>query len=137
MNVTHLLTGILFVIIAGTGVSIVEKVLEVTNAKIDKVQKETKLKENELLNSYIDFAQEVITKAVITVSQTYVDSLKKSGKFDKEAQVKAKKYATEIAKNLISTEGEKAIKTIYKDYDNYVDSVIESTCKKLKDKTVQ
>ena len=137
MSVTHLLTGILFVIIAGVGVSIVEKVLEITNAKIDKVQKETKLKENELLNSYIDFAQEIITKAVITVSQTYVDSLKKSGKFDKEAQVKAKKYATEIAKNLISTEGKKAIKTIYKDYDNYVDSVIESTCKKLKDKTVQ
>lgn len=137
MSATHLLTGILFVIIVGAGVSIVEKVLEITNAKIDKVQKETKLKENELLNSYIDFAQEIITKAVITVSQTYVDSLKKSGKFDKEAQVKAKKYATEIAKNLISTEGKRAIKTIYKDYDNYVDSVIESTCKKLKDKTVQ
>lgn len=137
MSLTNLLTGILFVVIVGAGVSIVEKILELTNAKIDKVQEETKLKENELLNSYIDSAQKVITKAVITVSQTYVDSLKKSGNFDKEAQTKAKKYATEIANNLISTEGKKAIKTIYKDYDSYVDSVIESACKLSKNRVTQ
>ena len=41
--------------------------------------------EREKLNQYIDYAQEAITTAVTSVSQTYVDSLKKNGKFDKTA----------------------------------------------------
>ena len=49
--------------------------------------------ENDQLVKYIDAATDAISKAVLTVNQTYVDSLKKQGKFDEEAAKTAKQMA--------------------------------------------
>jgi len=41
---------------------------------------------NEKLNKYITMLTDTITKCVIATNQTYVEELKKQGKFDEEAQ---------------------------------------------------
>ena len=51
-----------------------------------KIKEQEKKLENDQLIKYIDAATDAISKAVLTVSQTYVDTLKKEGKFDAEAQ---------------------------------------------------
>ena len=38
------------------------------------------------LNKYLKMLSETITKCVIATNQTYVETLKKQGKFDEEAQ---------------------------------------------------
>ena len=53
------------------------------NAKTKKISKET---DNETLNKYLKMLSETITKCVIATNQTYVETLKKQGKFDEEAQ---------------------------------------------------
>jgi len=41
--------------------------------------------DNELYHKYIDMLEETVVNCVIATNQTYVDSLKKQGKFDLEA----------------------------------------------------
>lgn len=53
------------------------------NTKTKKLSKET---DNETLNKYLKMLSETITKCVIATNQTYVETLKKQGKFDEEAQ---------------------------------------------------
>ena len=53
------------------------------NVKTKKISKET---DNETLNKYLKMLSETITKCVIATNQTYVETLKKQGKFDEEAQ---------------------------------------------------
>ena len=53
---------------------------------IDAKRKELKEKtNNELANKYIDMIYNTVTNCVIATNQTYVDSLKEQGNFDKEA----------------------------------------------------
>ena len=42
--------------------------------------------ENDMVDKYVGIAADVITTCVIATNQTYVDTLKKEGKFDAEAQ---------------------------------------------------
>lgn len=49
-----------------------------------KIKEQEKNLENDQLVKYIDAATDAISKAVLTVNQTYVDALKKEGKFDAE-----------------------------------------------------
>ena len=53
------------------------------NVKTKKISKET---DNETLNKYLKMLSETITKCVVATNQTYVETLKKQGKFDEEAQ---------------------------------------------------
>ena len=52
-----------------------------------KTQEITENIENTTAKKYIDIASEAVAKAVQTTFQTYVDTLKAQGKFDKEAQL--------------------------------------------------
>ena len=73
----------------------------------------------------IGYAGDAISLAVSTVSQTYVDSLKQSGNFGKDAQVTAKQMAIDKARAIISKEMRDAIETVYASFDSYLDSYIE------------
>ena len=54
---------------------------------INAKSEEIKIKnENEVLDKYLSMLAETITKCVIATNQTYVETLKKEGKFDSEAQ---------------------------------------------------
>lgn len=98
-----------------------------------KIKEQEKKLENDQLIKYIDAATDAISKAVLTVSQTYVDTLKKEGKFDAEAQKTAKQMAIDKAKALITAESKAAIETLYTDFEAYLNDAIESLVKENKD----
>ena len=98
-----------------------------------KIKEQEKKLENDQLIKYIDAATDAISKAVLTVSQTYVDTLKKEGKFDAEAQKTAKQMAIDKAKTLITVESKAAIETLYTDFEAYLNDAIESLVKENKD----
>lgn len=120
---------LLFTIITGCGITVINKIITFLNEKIDDLQKTKAFAEHEKLNQYIDYAQEAITTAVTSVSQTYVDSLKKNGKFDKAAANHAKEQAIQIAEKLISDNSKIAIETVFGNFEEYINNKIESVIK--------
>lgn len=124
---------IIYTLLTGCGMYVVYKVVGLVNTKIDELQANTKLANYEKLNKIIDKAQSILYTIVESVSQTYVDSLKKSGKFDSAAQTEAKNKAITLAKDMITDETANAITEIYGNLDSYLDSSIESIVKQLKE----
>ena len=88
--------------------------------------------QNETLRKYVDDANEIIATIVLSVSQTYVDAMKKAGKFTPEAQETAKNMAVEQAKQMISEASRNAIITLYNDFDAYINSQIEALVRTTK-----
>lgn len=123
---------IMFAIITGAGVAIVDKLLRCMNASIDEIQKNTKLAEYKKLNTIIDGVQDMVTTIVQSVNQTFVSDLKKSKKFTKESAVEAKNKALEVAKELITEESANAIEEVYGNVDVYLDNLVESIVAELK-----
>ena len=94
-----------------------------------KIKEQEKNLENDQLVKYIDAATDAISKAVLAVNQTYVDSLKKQGKFDEEA---AKTMAIDKAKALITEDSKAAIETLYSDFEAYLNDAIEELVRENK-----
>lgn len=69
---------------------------------------------------------------MLTVNQTYVDSLKKQGKFDEEAAKTAKQMAIDKAKALITEDSKAAIETLYSDFEAYLNDAIEELVRENK-----
>ena len=63
--------------------------------------------------------------AVTSTFQTYVDSLKKQGKFDEEAQKTAFNTAKNTALLLLTQDMRNAITTVYGDFDTWLAKTIE------------
>jgi len=75
---------------------------------------------------------EIVERAVRSVFQTYVEALKKSNIFDREAQIKALQLAkTEILKEL-NDETIDYIKENYGDVNSFITTQIEATINFLK-----
>lgn len=128
----EILQDILYAVITGFGVLLVRELLNFIGEKVDEMQTNKKIKDNELLNQYIDNAQQIVYDVVLMVTQTYVENLKKHGNFDEEAQKQAKEMAIITAKSLISLEARNAIVSVYNDYDKYLENLIESIVKQNK-----
>jgi hypothetical protein len=129
---SEILRDILYIIISGCGVAVTKYIVDLVNKKVNEAQVNTEIKEYEKLNKYVDMAQDAIEKAVLTTAQTYVDSLKNSNGFTKEAQEEAKNKAIEIAKQMITEESKEAIIILYGDFNVYLDSTLESLVKQNK-----
>lgn len=69
---------------------------------------------------------ETIQNAALSTQQTYVDALKKEGKFDKEAQAKALELALNEAKTNLPEETKKWLNNNYTDVDAYLRSRLEA-----------
>lgn len=91
----------------------------------------TKIK-NEKANRMIQTATEIVISAVKTVFQTYVDSLKKEGKFDKESQLIALNKARDIAYRQMTDEIKQFIEANYGNLDAWLNTQIEATVSTLK-----
>lgn len=102
------------------------------NSKIDELQTSTKLAKYEQLNKYIDSAQSAIYTAVMTVTQTFVDNIKGTDKWNDEAKNDAKQKAIDIAKELISEDAKIAINEIFGDFQTYLVTTIEQAVKNTK-----
>ena len=100
---------------------------------IDAKRKELKEKtNNELTNKYIDMIYSTVTNCVIATNQTYVDSLKQQGSFDKQAQIKAFNDTLEAVKKMLSTDALNYIHSITEDIDFYLSQLIEANVKDQK-----
>ncbi len=91
----------------------------------------TKIK-NEKANKMIKTATEIVVSAVKTVFQTYVDALKKEGKFDKESQILALTKAKDIALSQMTEDVKEFIQTNYGGLDLWLTIQIEATINTLK-----
>lgn len=129
---TELIQNILYILITSSGILLIKCIMNFINAKIDELQTEKEIKDNDLLNQYIDMVQQIVYNVVLTVTQTYVESLKKNGKFDDVAQAEAKSMALNMAKELISEEARNAVIIVYSDFDSYLSALIESYVKQTK-----
>ena len=91
-----------------------------------KSQEITDKTDNELADKYIQMLTDTITACVIATNQTYVESLKKQGKFDAEAQ----KHAFELTYNavvaVLSDEAKHYLASIYGDLTAYITTRIEA-----------
>lgn len=101
-----------------------------------QVQKEQlkKKTDNELLNKYIDMAANTIADYVTTTNQTYVDALKKEGKFDEEAQKVAFQKTLNAVLALLTKEAKEYLTEAYGDLNLYLTNKIESTVNEKKSK---
>lgn len=89
---------------------------------------------NEKAGNLIGTATEIVINAVKSVFQTYVDSLKKEGKFDKESQLIALSKAKDVAISQMTEEVKEFIRENYGDLDAWLNTQIEATIDTLKNK---
>ena len=129
MDIRKEIQDIIYLIITGIMPLLIMYAMTFLKVKIKEYQKNL---DNDQLNRYIYAATDAITKAVISVNQTYVDTLKRQGKFDTEAQSKAKQMAIDKAKELITADSKAAINTLYNDFEAYLNDAIEELVRENK-----
>ena len=131
MNETlnELLMTIIQVVIIPAIPVLVTFLVKLLKAKAD--QTTTKIS-NELARQYLQEAIDAVLQAVTYVSQTYVDSLKKQGKFDAAAQKIAFNTAKDIALQLLTEDAKNLITDLYGDLTVWLDTKIEQTVKEQK-----
>lgn len=81
---------------------------------------------SDVVAKYIRMAQETVTACVIATNQTFVEALKKQGKFDKEAQMEAFNRTKEAVLNILSEDAQKYLIEAVGDIDVFLDSLIEA-----------
>ena len=81
---------------------------------------------DEIQKKYIEMLNNTITDCVIATTQTYVDTLKKQGKFDKEAQEQAFLMTFNAVSDLLTEESKKYLNEAIEDLDLYIKQKIES-----------
>ena len=94
------------------------------NIKSDQIQKNN---DNALANKYIQMLTDTINSCVIATNQTYVESLKKQGKFGAEAQKQAFEQTTQAVLTILSQEAKDYLANIYGDLDKYISEKIEAS----------
>ena len=83
--------------------------------------------DNELAKKYISLLSSTITNCVIATNQTYVETLKKQGKFDVEAQKEAFNMTLNAVMALLTDEAKQYLSEVYGDLNTYITNQIEAT----------
>ena len=82
--------------------------------------------ENDNLQKYLNMLNNTISQCVIATNQTYVEALKKEGKFDLEAQKIAFDKTKTSVLQLLSQEAKVYLTTAIGDLDSYINNTIEA-----------
>ena len=82
--------------------------------------------DSDLADKYIQMLTDTITTCVIATNQTYVESLKKQGKFDAEAQKEAFKLTYNAVMAVLTDEAKHYLAAIYGDLTAYITTRIEA-----------
>ena len=85
--------------------------------------------DNELYHKYIDMLEQTVVNCVIATNQTYVDSLKKQGKFDKEAQLEAFNRTYNQIMLILADDAKVYLESAVGDLNAYVTNMIETQVK--------
>lgn len=132
-QVTELLTTLIQVVVIPAIPILVTYLVKYLKAKAD--QTTTKI-DNELVRAYLQEASDAVLQGVVYTAQTYVDSLKKQGKFDATAQKVAFTQAKEVALKLLTEEAKQMITDLYGDLTIWLDTKIEQTVNEQKSFTL-
>ena len=132
-QVTELLTTLIQVVVIPAIPILVTFLVKYLKAKAD--QTTTKI-DNELVRTYLQEATDAVLQGVVYTAQTYVDALKKQGKFDETAQKVAFTQAKEVALKLLTEEAKQMITDLYGDLTIWLDTKIEQTVNEQKSFTL-
>ena len=91
--------------------------------KIKQIKQNT---DNDLLDKYLSMLENTITDCVIATTQTYVDSLKKEGSFNIEAQKVAFAMTYEAVVRLLTDEATEYLNAAVGDLNLYITQKIEA-----------
>lgn len=83
--------------------------------------------DNELADKYIDMAYSTVRDCVLATNQTYVESLKKSGAFNEEAQKEAFNRTMAAVLAIMTQDAKNYIAEATGDLNTYLTQLIEST----------
>jgi hypothetical protein len=83
-------------------------------------------RQNVLEKKYIDMLNATITDCVIATTQTYVESLKKSGKFDAEAQKEAFNQTYTAVMTILTDDAKEYLNEAIGDLNLYITQKIEA-----------
>lgn len=82
--------------------------------------------DSELASKYIVMLTTTITDCVIATNQTYVEALKKEGKFDKDAQAKAFQMTYDAVMDILTDDAKEYLANFYGDLTLYLTKRIEA-----------
>ena len=82
--------------------------------------------DNDTFDKYLDMLNNTITQCVIATTQTYVEALKKEGKFDAEAQKIAFQKTYDNVMSILTTESKYYLQIALGDLEAYVNNKIEA-----------
>lgn len=85
--------------------------------------------DNEILQKYTSMLSETIVECVLATNQTYVETLKKEGSFDGEAQKIAFQKTYESVMAVLSAEAKEYLSAAYGDLSTYIANKIEAEVK--------
>lgn len=91
--------------------------------KTKEIQKTT---ENKLIEKYINMLSSTVADCVIATNQTYVETLKKEGKFDLTAQKTAYEMTKTAVMSILTEEAKKYLTLAVGDLNIYISQLIES-----------
>ena len=85
--------------------------------------------DNQTASKYIEMAHNAVSQAVAYTAQTYVDTLKAEGAFTKDKQLEAFHATKAMVLRILGETAEKALREIYGDFDAWLYTKIEDTCR--------
>ena len=91
-----------------------------------KMEEITTKTENEIMNKYLTMLASTITECVIATNQTYVEALKKEGKFDLEAQAKAFEMTKDAVMMILTDEAQRYLSAAVGDLNVFISQQIEA-----------
>ena len=102
---------------------LVAYVVKYINAKGNEIAANV---DSELASKYIVMLTTTITDCVVATNQTYVEALKKEGKFDKEAQAKAFQMTYDAVMDILTDDAKEYLNNFYGDLSLYLSKRIEA-----------
>lgn len=127
MEFSEMLNYVLYVVLTVVLPVVAKYAIDLIKTKIKESNIIADATKNENLSKIVEGALSDVMDAVLYVNQVYTDSLKASGRFDKEAQEEAFNRAYIEAMNMISDEAKKVIEQLYGSFDKWLKLKIESS----------
>ena len=84
---------------------------------------------NEAAHKYIDDVADAVSTAVIVTSQTYADTLKKSGDWTRENQVEALNKSISQARTMLADDAIRYLESNYGNVTKYLEAKVEAEVK--------
>ena len=102
---------------------LVAYVVKYINAKGNEIAASV---DSELASKYIVMLTTTIADCVVATNQTYVETLKKEGKFDKDAQAKAFQMTYDAVMDILTDDAKEYLANFYGDLTLYLTKRIEA-----------